>query len=108
MKSTPLLKFSSLTVVCVVFFFNSSYSQDTNEEKDLVQLAKEIDGTYQMQMVNSRALPTIHLKELEVIESMRHETDTIYHYFTENKRVMILPKSVILDPNFTKIPTINR
>ena len=100
------LKLKNFAFLLAAIISNCSFSQD--QPNNLIELAKEIDGTYQMQVVNSRQLPTIHLNYMEIIESKRHETDTVYHYFNDNLRVMILSKSVISDPKFIKIPTTTR
>ncbi|OFY86867.1 MAG: hypothetical protein A3F72_00455 [Bacteroidetes bacterium RIFCSPLOWO2_12_FULL_35_15] len=74
--------------------------------KELNELSKRIEGTYQVQIINSRELAAIELQFFEIIENKRVENDTIYYSIKPNIRVMILPKKIIEQNDFKKIEMI--
>lgn len=66
----------------------------------LKQLSIELNGTYQVQMINTRALPTFDMELLVQVKNKRLQSDTLYIPVSEIQRIMVLPKDVIEDPNF--------
>lgn len=71
--------------------------------KELSELSKRIEGTYQVQIINSRELAAIELQLMEIIENKRVENDTVYYQIKPNIRVLILPKKVIEKADFKAI-----
>ena len=61
-----------------------------------------LDGTYQIQIINSRELPMFPMALLPKIDSLRAERDTVYIPFKTNQRIIVLPKVVINASGFKK------
>jgi len=81
------------------------YAQENpavEKSKKLQQLNIALDGTYQIQVLNSRELPMFPLSLLPKIDSLRSENDTIYIPVKPRERIMVLPKKVIDSPGFKK------
>jgi hypothetical protein len=74
------------------------------ESARLAGLNKTLDGTFQIQIVNSRELSYFPLAYLDVIAARRSATDTVYYTYPDkpNFRILILPSVVINNPNFVK------
>jgi len=97
---------TSFFIIIFCGFINFGFAQqDLSKEKaeQLNSLGKKIEGTYQVQIINSREMASIPLQLMQTIEDTRDQTDTTYYWLKSNIRVMILPKSVIERPNFQKI-----
>jgi hypothetical protein len=73
------------------------------ETQRLMNLYKKLDGTYQLQIIDSREKSELQLSLLDKVEAMRHKTDTVYFWLGTNKRMMILPSSVIDKTDFKAI-----
>lgn len=106
------IRFNILSVLilllCVSSHFNG-VSQTILTEKETIELntlLKDIDGTYQIQMIDTRALPQVHISIATKIEEKRHETEYQYFDYNESTRVMILPKDLINSSDFKKIEKI--
>lgn len=72
------------------------------ESKKLQQMNFAMDGTYQIQVIDSRELPMFPLTILPEIDSVRKQNDTVYIKIKDHERIMVLPKSVITAPSFVK------
>lgn len=102
-----------ITILFLFFCVQSKFlfaQQNLSKEKveALNELSKKIEGTYQVQIINSRELAAFELQLMEIIENKREENDTIYYPVKPNIRVMILPKKVIENPEFKKIEMTKR
>lgn len=84
-------------------FCVSAQQSSTNERSNkLQQLNVSLDGTYQIQVLNSRELPMFPLSLLPKIDSLRSESDTVYIQVKPRERIMVLPRKVIDSPGFKK------
>lgn len=105
-------KFFRLLLVMILFSTASVFAQVSDkdnvksEEQKISQLSKELEGTWQIQVINSRKMPAIPIQVVETIEQRRLDNDTSYYYLYPDIRIMILPRKVILNKNFNKIEKI--
>ncbi|MBW8049528.1 MAG: hypothetical protein FVQ77_04165 [Cytophagales bacterium] len=117
-------KFLKILLMMILFsstcFFSSllwrgtggqAFAQVSNEKKTVVkqsvnQLSKELEGTWQIQVINSRKMPAIPIQVVETIEQRRLDNDTSYYYLDPDIRIMILPRKVISNKNFQKLEKI--
>jgi hypothetical protein len=84
-------------------FCVSAQQSSTNERSNkLQQLNVSLDGTYQIQVLNSRELPIFPMSLLPKIDSLRNQNDTVYLSIKPAERIMILPRRVIDNPAFKK------
>jgi hypothetical protein len=92
-----------------MLFFHSAYAQqgkDSKEEsKRLVALSQKLEGTYQVQIINSRELGEIPLQYMDSIVARRSPNQTIYiPYPNKNSiRIMVPSQSDIDKPGFVKL-----
>lgn len=97
----------ALILTCAVAM--SSFSQSTEQSSDSINyeaLSKKLMGTYQIQMIDTRTLPSFPAELLLLIEEKRDENHVIYHNVSDNMRIKILPKSMINAEKFTPIERI--
>jgi hypothetical protein len=66
-------------------------------------LSTQLEGTYQVQIVNSREKPTIPLTIMDSIQIKRQQNETIYFWLKKNVRVMVPPYSVINKQGFSPL-----
>ena len=106
--------------ISMLFGINSGYSQDNNtvvaesiqaeslnvETNRLMSLLNKLEGTYQIQVIDSREQPTIPLTLMETIELNRHATEVKYIWLKSNMRVKILSKNEISSSSFIGIPRV--
>ena len=109
-----------LFLIATFFGFNSGFSQDNNtvvaesvqaenrkaETNRLMSLLNKLEGTYQIQVIDSREQPTIPLTLMETIELNRHTTEVKYIWLKSNMRVKILSKNEINTSSFIGIPRV--
>ena len=89
--------------------FNHSFAQSnlTDSEVDyLIELGATLEGTYQIQMIDTRALPTAELSLYKIIEEKRNINKTVYHYLNSNMRIMILPQETNQNSDFISLKRI--
>lgn len=68
-----------------------------------MSLYQKLEGTYQVQIINSRELPTIPLSLMDQVEQKRDASAVTYVWLKSNTRVKILSKTQIEDPAFKKL-----
>lgn len=102
--------FFTVLVFAFVLCTSMANAQETSkQEKEtlrLKQLAKELEGTYQIQVINSRENPSLSFSFLDEIVAKRHKSDTIYFWPKRDVRIMILPESVIKVSDFKPLTTL--
>ena len=94
-----------LVVICFLLLVNCLKAQQgstTESTKKLQQLNVALDGTYQIQVLNSRELPIFPMSLLPKIDSLRSENDTVYISVKPTERIMVLPRKVINSSSFIK------
>ncbi|MGZ3901993.1 MAG: hypothetical protein ACXVDC_16825 [Bacteroidia bacterium] len=73
------------------------------ESKRLMTLFNKLEGTYQVQVLNSRDKTEIPLYIMDSIEVKRHVSDVVYFPLKNNVRVMVLPYNVINKKGFVPL-----
>ncbi|MCD6069253.1 MAG: hypothetical protein K0S33_4079 [Bacteroidetes bacterium] len=83
----------------------SSFSQANggNETERLMTLNKQLEGTFQIQIIDSREQPTFPLSTLDEIRAKRDTGTVQYIWLKSNVRILILPKNEIADKNFKRL-----
>ncbi len=70
------------------------------EVKELTALKKELEGTYQVQMLGTDADPSLMLSVYEKIAEKRDDKEVVHYQVDEHTRIKILPKERIRDDDF--------
>lgn len=90
--------------ICLIISI-TSYCQEglTKEEvKKYTKMMSVADGTYQIQMIDTRSLPSIPLELIKTIEERRHDIKTIYFYHKPDIRIKVLPRKEIENKKLEK------
>ena len=87
MKNTFLV-FIFATLFC---FKMPAQDKAKAESKRLMDLFQKLEGTYQLQIINSRDKTELPLYLMDTIQMKRHATDVVYYKYKSNVRLMILP-----------------
>lgn len=82
----------------------SSQNEAKLESKRLMTLCNKLEGTYQVQVINSRDKTEIPLWIMDSIQSKRHQSEVVYFPLKNNVRVMVLPFNVINKKGFVPLP----
>lgn len=93
-------------LIVLSFFLSlqiSSQNEAKLESKRLMTLFHQLEGTFQIQVVNSRDKSELPLSIMDAIKSKRHATEIVYFPLKNNVRVMVLPYSVINKKGFVPI-----
>lgn len=92
----------SFIVILLCFSFSKGFAQlDSQAETNrLMDLLNKFEGTYQVQIIDSRELPAIPLSLMDTIQARRDENLVKFVWLKSNTRVKILPKTEILSPSF--------
>lgn len=106
MRSNNLrLIFSTLLLVLLTIgqvAAQEKSAQDIDMEK-LASQQQKLEGTFQIEMIDTRGKPTFHISLYDKIEELRDETEVKYYQVSNTMRIKILPLSVIEDENFTPV-----
>lgn len=97
-----------LILLCTVSI--NSFSQNTKHSNDSINyeaLSEKLMGTYQIEMIDTRSLPSFPAELLILIEEKRDENRIIYHKVSHMMRIKILPKSMIKAKNFKPVERIS-
>lgn len=75
------------------------------ESARLSELSKKLEGTFQLQIINSREAGEIPLQYMDTIVARRLQNDTAYFIYPgkPQMRLMILPIAIINQDNFTRL-----
>lgn len=95
-----------IVLVASVFLLVSAASaqqEQSPETKRLLALQTKLEGTYQVQVINSREKIAFPLTTLDAVEARRSPHDTVYFWLKEHVRIMVLPASVISGKEFTPV-----
>jgi hypothetical protein len=76
------------------------------ETKRLTDLLHKLEGTYQVQIVNSREKTEFPMLLLDTIVAKRDRTQVVYYQMKPNVRIKILPQNIIESPAFTPLERI--
>lgn len=94
-----------ILIVIVVFVVVQGKAQQnykSAQSQKLQEMNIALDGTYQIQVIDSRELPIMPLTLLPKIDSLRKDNDTVYINVKEHERIMVLPRKVIAAHDFVK------
>lgn len=95
-----------LALSMLVFLGVSGYSQESlskQEATELVNLKDQMAGTYQIQMIDTRAQPSIQLSLFQEIYDAREQDETVYLSVSSNCRVKIVSVSEMNSSNFVPL-----
>lgn len=106
MKSINLRSLFSLLVFLSISLCYSQAQDKSANDIDMEKLASQqqkLEGTFQIEMINTRSKPTFHISLYDKIEELRDETEVVYFDVSDIMRLKILPLSVIEDESFTPV-----
>lgn len=95
-----------LALSMLVFIGVCGYSQESlskEEANALVTLKDQMAGTYQIQMIDTRAQPSIQLILFQEIHDARKENETVYLTVSSNCRVKIVSENEMNSPDFVPL-----
>lgn len=104
-KFILLVMMRNIVFSICLFISIASYCQEglTKEEvKKYTKMMSVADGTYQIQMIDTRSLPSIPLELIKTIEEKRHDIKTIYFYYKPDIRIKILSRKEIENKKLEK------
>jgi hypothetical protein len=78
------------------------YNQKAETQR-LLKLSQQLEGTYQIQIIDSREMPAIQLGIMDSIVAKRQSTQTIYFWLKNNTRIMVPPVSLISKKDFSPL-----
>lgn len=110
-------KISKMRIILFVCFFvgfvligkaqiNQELHNDKRDEAKMKKLREKWDeaqGTFQIQIVNSRKNPQVDVAIIDNILKVRKKEEIIYIPLMEDVRIMVLPLSKIQSSDFKKI-----
>lgn len=92
---------------CIISCFAIAQQEPSKEKKsELNSQQKKLEGTYQIQVINSRNNPFIPANIDEIVTSNRKEDVITYYKISENVRIKILPQNIIDKKDFTPLELI--
>lgn len=100
MKRT--LQFLFLAIILSIKL--SAQNDGKLESHRLMTLFHKLEGTYQVQVINSRDKTETPLWIMDSIEAKRHQSEVVYFPLKNNVRVMVLPFNVINKKGFVPLP----
>ena len=102
----------ALIMIVLCFSFSKGFSQQhaKAETNRMMDLLNKLEGTYQVQIIDSREMPAIPLSLMDTIVAKRDQEITQYVWLKNNIRVKILSRKEISSPTFrgvTRIAYVN-
>jgi hypothetical protein len=97
--------FTSAFCLCLFTLTQAQTNAATgkNETERLVVLNEKMQGTFQIQIIDSREKPAFPLSSLDEINSKRAEDKDSYIWLKSNIRILILSKKEISKKDFQPI-----
>jgi hypothetical protein len=96
--------------ICIIFCllgFSKIFAQESlkndNYSKEIELLNIKAEGTYQIQIIDSREMPSIPFDFVNIVESKRDSIKTVLYYLKPSIRVKILPYKTINSNQFKKL-----
>lgn len=96
-----LLALSMLVFIGVCGYSQASLSKD--EAQALVDLKDQMAGTYQIQMIDTRAQPSIQLSIFQDIYDARKQNETVFISLSPNCRVKIVSVNEMNSASFVPL-----
>jgi len=92
---------------CLISCFAFAQQEPSKEKKsELNSQHKKLEGTYQIQVINSRNNPFIPANIDEIVTSNRKQDVITYYKISENVRIKILSQNIIDKKDFTPLELI--
>ena len=93
--------------ICLLSYSENSFSQVVNPTAEEIissknahnRLMDELKGVYQIQMINTRAIPTIDTELLKTIKSKQKDNEQVIVTINDKIRIVILSKTEIKNGN---------
>lgn len=101
MKTTRLI--AAVFVVCLALKLNAQ-TRSHDETTRLVQLSQKLEGTYQVQVIDSREKVAFPLAMLDSIQAKRRTDKTVYLWLKNNIRISVPSYSEINKKGFVSLP----
>lgn len=101
--------YSSIIGILFVLMAEAGYSQaDLPKEKmqELMALNDQLEGTWQIQMVGTRAQPMIPFDLVKRVDAIRSENEVKYFYIDPKIRIKVLSFEQINSPGFIPVKRI--
>lgn len=101
--------FKSFLLFGIIGSSTISYSQSSltkDEAAEYIERFNTAEGTYQIQVIDTRELPAIPVSFIDDIEKARDENEVRFISLKENIRVKILPTVEINSENFKPLDRI--
>ena len=92
--------------MCFAFTNGLAQVDPKIETNRLMNLLNKNEGTYQVQIIDSRELAAIPLSLMDTIEAKRDQNNITYTWLKNNIRVKILPTAIISQPAFQALPRV--
>lgn len=94
--------------LCTLFLsVNTTIAQEENNQninsETFEQKQEALEGTFQIEMIDTRSLPTFNVSLYDSIRDLRDETEVVYINVSDNMRIKIFPKSIIESNSFQKV-----
>lgn len=106
MRSNNLRLIFSTLLLVLISIGQVAAQEKSAEDIDMEKLAvqrQQLEGTFQIEMIDTRSKPTFHISIYDKIEELRDETEVVYYDVSDIMRIKILPISVIEDENFSPV-----
>ena len=101
-----IYSFAFFTFVSTSFIAQSSLSKE--EVTKYAEMTIAAEGTYQIQMINTRHNPTVLLSLIQEIENKRDDTKTVFFYMNASNRVKVLSRQEVSSEEFAPIARFRR
>jgi len=91
------------------FFSFGSFAQSSLTEEQVQEyttLGSQLEGTFQIQMIDTRTLPTFQLHLYPLIKEARKQNEVTFIRLSDNMRIKIYPKNLIESNNFVPVERI--
>ena len=100
MKNKSNLIFILLLILCSTSLF-AQENLTKEEVSTYTSMLKKAEGTYQIQMIDTRELPAIPISLIKTIEEKRKNNETVYFHYKTNIRIKVLSRQEIKNKKLT-------
>jgi len=104
-----MMSYINILLMAFVFFTGETYSQTLQqheEDQDLIALNQKLSGTWQIQMVGTRAQPMIPFDLVRRVDAIRSKNEVKYFYIDPKIRIKVLSFEQINSPGFIPVKRI--
>ena len=90
-------------LLVIVFFCSGLFCVTAQNSEYIIPQNTAAEGTFQIQVINSRSQPIIPANINELVTANRNATEIVYVQLGTDVRLKILPLSEINRPEFTRL-----